>query len=325
MTHPIEPFLETPLKDLVQPTQTLFSEELKERHRIYIGALSSLMRHYWCGNKYGLDGSYPRNPDKKVWKDLCPNLGNEYRGHNIAAFAVDHNGLIVDFDFNHNALFDSSVDHAEARLVRRIFSLTQVHDSWNLAGSENPSDKYGNALSRVTIYTSLESCTQCTGIMMLGRVKEVVYLQSDPGMYRIGDFLHTLTSRKSKKDYINAPEPIAASRLDSKIQESLDSAYSNFVATKDDEPAFFISADGTPKRTESITSFLCTEDAIQAFSDEADNLSSLPLKFPEFRPKCDGDKKCDVEAKLTNQEVLSEALSFVSYAKQKGERGTPHR
>ncbi len=52
--------------------------------------------------------------------------GDRYLGHNIACIAVDENGSILDFDFNHNELFNSSAEHAEARLVRRLFSLNQA-------------------------------------------------------------------------------------------------------------------------------------------------------------------------------------------------------
>jgi len=198
------------------------------------------MRHYWSGNKYGLVGEYPRNPSVNAWRDKCPFLGGEYKGHNIAAFAVDHDGYIIDFDFNHNALFDSSVDHAEARLIRRVFSLTQLQDSWNVASQDNPADKYSNTLSKVTVYTSLESCTQCTGIMMLGRVKRVVYMQSDPGMYRVGDLFRTLTTKDKNPDYIRAPEPIAATQVGSDVLKELDISFQKFIDTEQSGPPFLL-------------------------------------------------------------------------------------
>ncbi len=325
MTEPITPFLEKKLKDLVQPTGRKLEDPLQERHRIYSSALAQITRYYWSGNKYGVSGSYPRNPMTDDWKEVCPYLEGEYRGHNIAALAVDHNGYIIDFDFNHNALFDASTEHAEARLIKRVFSLTQLQDSWNVASEGNPADKYSNALSNVTVYTSLESCTQCTGIMMLGRVKEVVYLQSDQGMYRIGDLLHTITARKEKQDYIRAPEPISASSIGVEIVEDLNKAFAEFMESKDSGPAFHISEDGKERRTSSITSFLCTEPALQAFSKLSALLDIDDLAFPGFQPKCDGDSDECVGTKLTNREVQDEARRFVRYATLKGHRGTPHK
>src|SRR5262249_60859373 len=36
---------------------------------------------------------------------------DRYVGHNIACIAVDGNGEIIDFDFNHNHFFRSSAEH----------------------------------------------------------------------------------------------------------------------------------------------------------------------------------------------------------------------
>ena len=58
--------------------------------------------------------------------------------------------------------------------------------------------------ANVTVYTSLEPCSQCAGIMALGRVREVVYLQTDPGMYSISNILRRLTAGTK----LEAPVPI---------------------------------------------------------------------------------------------------------------------
>ena len=324
MNEAIKPFLDAPLRELVAPIGQKLELPDRERHRIYAGSLAAIIRYYWCGNKYGLAGDYPMNPKSAKWSSVCPHLGNEYRGHNIAALAVDHDGYIIDFDFNHNTLYDSSAEHAEGRLVRRLFSLTQLQDAWNIASGDNPSDKYSNALSRVTIYTSLEPCTQCTGIMMLGRVRSVIYLQSDPDMYRICNFLYTLTTLKKKPDFIRSPEPLAASRFGMRIQAELDEAYRQFVAQKKSGP-YFHRDTGGEIRTSSITSFLCTEWALEKFSKAADAFNKMRLKHRDYRPCCDDDSDESIGEKLDNAGALKEAKQFVEYATEKGHRGTPHR
>ena len=45
------------------------------------------------------------------------------------------------------------------------------------------------SLQNVTLYTSLESCAQCSGVMSLGGVKQVVYLQNDFTAYMIGNIV----------------------------------------------------------------------------------------------------------------------------------------
>ena len=79
---------------------------------------------------------------------------------------------MIDFEFNHNEIFNSSAEHAEARLIRRVFSLSQINNGWDvLAAGDKKDAKYGNIFSAVTIYTSLESCAQCSGIMALANVQ----------------------------------------------------------------------------------------------------------------------------------------------------------
>ncbi|KWV91768.1 deaminase [Erythrobacter sp. YT30] len=321
MEEPIEEFLKRPLEDLIKPSHSKLSRGEKERHRIYSGALAEIIENYWCGTKYGVKGEYPLNPRRSQWDDNCPHLEDEYRGHNIAALAVDHDGYIIDFDFNHNQIFDSSVEHAEARLIKRVFSLTQLQDSWNVASADNPADKYSNALSRVTVYTSLESCTQCTGIMMLGRVKRVVYLQTDPGMYHVGDLFHTLTARKDNPDYIVAPEPVSATKIGMNLTNDLDTAFRGFVEERHTAQPFFIDEEGEELRTSSITSFLCTEAALAPFSRAAQAFRDMELEVPKYRPAKEGK----TDGPISNKCALREAREFVEYAKKKGSRGTPHR
>src|SRR4051794_13881590 len=192
-----------------------FTAAEKERHRIYSLLLLAVLWVKWNGNKYGEKGDYGAWREEQALGSTGDHQliyeGGSYQGHNIAALAVDADGRIIDFDFNHNQVFDSTVEHAESRLVRRVFALNQVYDPWfaleeegegaakpqtralrpgqrrNLfataastreAGPEaapaaDPAapTQYATLLKDVTIYTSLESCAQCSGIMCLGSVE----------------------------------------------------------------------------------------------------------------------------------------------------------
>src|SRR5438128_12013135 len=118
---------------------------------------------------------------------------DRYVGHNIACVAVDGNGKIIAFDFTHNDFFRSSAEHAESRMVRRLFSLTDVFDSWK-TGDRIGDRSHAFSLQNVTLYTSLESCAQCSGVMSLGGVKQVVYLQNDFTAYMIGNIMFNLAN-----------------------------------------------------------------------------------------------------------------------------------
>jgi tRNA(Arg) A34 adenosine deaminase TadA len=224
-------------------------------------------------------------------------------------------GLVIDFEFNHNEIFNSSVEHAETRLVRRVFSLVQIEDSWNVNNSD-VQPRRATMLPDVTVYTTLESCAQCSGVMALAMVKQVVYLQRDPGMYHIGNIMWRLTDDTD----LRAPLPIPADRIGLPHFEWLNTRFADFVVKQTNETGepFFKPTGGHDEFSSSLASFLCTKSAYEVFKDGERAFDALKgtLKFPMFKP---------LEHNLTNAECLNEAKSFRTYATTKGRRGTPHK
>lgn len=315
-------YLDRPVRELIALDAKPLSAGQQERHRLYALALMALVYHYWNGSKYGRNGEYPWNESVEAANGKY--LNRDYLGHNIAAIAVDGDGRVIDFDFNHNKIFNSSVEHAEARLIRRVYGLAQIQDTWNTNDytlQSQPMDDY-NTLENVTVYTSLESCSQCAGIMALGRVKEIVYLQSDPSMYLIGNILRNLTLDTK----LQAPLPIAASEDCLPFFNRLNNAYLSFSEQVAEKP-FFISKEGKPEHSKSITSFLCTKaardiygEAAAIFTEYIDEVTEL--EHPAFKPT---DKNGQpLKTALTNQQTLTELKCFLSYAVANGRRGTPH-
>jgi len=308
------------VKDLVLLPVPALSDGEKERHTLYSVLLMALVAHYWNGNKNGLDGDYPwrakqKRPDGQY-------LGGDYLGHNIACLAVDGQGEVIDFDFNHNNLLNSSVEHAESRLIRRIFSLTQLYDGW--AVRKPPTDQkprpYSTILDQVTVYTSLESCSQCSGIMALGSVKEVVYLQRDPGQSSIGNILRNLSAQGGAS--FAAPLPVPADAFSLECFGELEKGYSEFSKEVTSKP-FHIDRDGKKDTSASITSFLCTDRALEVFKEGQRRVVGLQVKFPGFKPKTPDGK--DDSRVLSNQEVVDHIQRFFAYATRDGRRGTPHK
>ncbi|ALA57801.1 deaminase [Nitrospira moscoviensis] len=301
-----------------------------ERHKIYCLLLMKLIHRFWNGNKYGPFGTYPQRNKQIEYKhnsytrykgDLYagPNLTiwDRYLGHNIAAMAVDRNGEIIDFEFNHNELFRSSSEHAEARLVRRLFDLTEIFDHWKTPRTsfKGLRDKARELdLTDITIYTSLESCAQCSGMMSLARVKEVVFLQFDPGAYRIGNIMYNL-ARKTAKSTSMSPLPIPADRVGIKYFTQLNDSYQRFLSTP--PQTFFTSSDHKIKKsTDSITSFLCTDEAMDIFKKGGDEIAVMELEHPNVACSPGG---------WTNQMCLDHAKCFFEYADIQGFRGSPHK
>ena len=233
---------------------------VRDRHRIYCYLLMKLIVRFWNGNKRGPLGSYPlrhrqidrpqqpEEPQRYRGEMMAHGGGlrvdwDRYLGHNIACLAVDGDGDIIDFEFNHNDFFRSSTEHAESRMVRRLFSLTDVFDGWN-TGKKICDKPHSASLNDVTLYTSLESCAQCSGIMSLAGVRQIVYLQNDFTAYKIGNIMYNLANRNPALDsrgnaivdwqghtvssLPGAPIPIAASDIELEEFEKLNHANLEF-------------------------------------------------------------------------------------------------
>jgi tRNA(Arg) A34 adenosine deaminase TadA len=287
-----------------------------ERHRLYSLGLMALVQHYWNGLKKGRDGEYPLNPPS----DAGPYMRDNYLGHNIAALAVDRRGNVIDFEFNHNRLFNSSAEHAESRLVRRIYGLSQISDIWDLQGDALPATDDYTTFGDVTLYTSLESCSQCSGVMALARVRQVVFLQTDPGMYRIGNIIYNLTRNTG----LEAPRPVPGRRIGLPYFDRLDTGLAAFVRDLQSEP--FYRWRDKEDRSPSVTSFLCTQRAYEIYSHAA---AAFWKMTPEdlAHPMDHGTDRLGavVSEGLTNRDVLNEVRNFLEYATVKAHRGTPHR
>jgi len=96
----------------------------------------------------------------KDWQEAGPNK----RGHNIGSILVDKEGTIVRWARNCNTILNNGTQHGEVRLI---------------IGYLNSSPK--RMLDGYTIYTTLEPCAQCSGMMILTHVSRTVYGQTDPG------------------------------------------------------------------------------------------------------------------------------------------------
>ena len=154
---------------------------VRERHRMYCYLLMKLIHQFWNGNKRGPLGTYPlraQQQDASIQKpqryrgDMIEDTGgirvnwDRYLGHNIACIAIDGNGEIIDFDFNHNDFFRSSAEHAESRMVRRLFSLTDIFDNWK-TGTLRSQTNINSSVPRLS--TTLRSIPRLILRTVLGR------------------------------------------------------------------------------------------------------------------------------------------------------------
>lgn len=271
----------------------------------------AIVKDGWNGNKNGSrDGEYPfrskqRRPDGSYLED-------RYLGLNISAIAVDASGRVVDFDFNHNKVFNSSVQHAEARLIRRMFGLAAVQDSWDLSTGDK---KYRTDLKETTVYTSLVSCAQCAGIMALGNVKSVIYLQPAPGQYMIGQIMRNLSDAP-------ASEHVPASLVGLPHYSRLAEAYKDYRSAIEHGGYFWQSSKYPTDldKGRAVTSFLCTDSALDVYADGSEMLESFACIYPAFEPL----NAVTAAPAMSNQQVFDHAKQLLQYVKRAGQRGTAH-
>jgi tRNA(Arg) A34 adenosine deaminase TadA len=98
-----------------------------------------------------------------VYKDWQSRSRQPLRGHNIGAVLVDSRLRPVFWARNANIAGNSTSQHAEVRLIHNFLECSARPD-----------------IHGYTIYTTLEPCAMCTGMMSLTRVTRTVYGQEDP-------------------------------------------------------------------------------------------------------------------------------------------------
>ena len=222
---PIKYYWDKKLSEVLSLESYKCSFEEKERHQIYCMTVFSLLHGYFNGNRRGELGEYPMRAKQKISSAGTESRysGGFYSGHNICAIAVDEDGEIIDFDFNAAELLNDSTQHAEVRLIRRLFSLADVYetreDSALLPNAAVMTRDYNKTLDDVTIYTSMESCAQSSGTMTLANIPRVVYVQADPTQYEIGRLMYRLSRPVGQTGGPGAPRPIAGNEIDFSLTE----------------------------------------------------------------------------------------------------------
>lgn len=150
----------------------------QERHGIFAALAMALVFDNW-----GVDRSRPELV--AAYEAAEPGrVFADYPGHNIGAVLVDRTGSVICGALNRNVQLNSTLEHAEARTVARAIQLA------NQKGSARWS--FGALLEGDCLYTTLEPCAQCAGIIELGNIAGVVYGQADPAQFRIVNVLFNL-------------------------------------------------------------------------------------------------------------------------------------
>ena len=183
-----------------------------------------------------------------VYKDWQTHNSHPRRGHNIGAVLVNPQDKVVFWARNANDITGNGTQHAEVRLMQGYLRQTKRRN-----------------LSGYTIYTTLEPCAMCAGMLILQRIHLVVYGQTDPPFGKAVERL-SLDSSKLENGYKPYPRTrhlrsIAASGT---IRASLDRAYDQYVERTNNR---------------SITRFLLTEKAREIYKTAMEKFLHYKVKY----------------------------------------------
>ena len=186
----------------------------------------------------------------KYWQpDSIPRF--ERRGYNIGTVLVDKNYEIVNWALNSINSTNNTTQHGE---VRAIMGYLDTSKSFNLKD--------------FTLYTTLEPCAMCAGMMVMTSVKRVVYGQKDVEYSKALDRL-ALDSKKIG-GYAPYPRVVISDPSPSKFRTALDEAYSTFLNT--DEEKF-------------MAKFLSTLEAYEIYRRAYEQLLKYKVVYPENEDK----------------------------------------
>ncbi|HKM63322.1 MAG TPA: hypothetical protein VJY39_12620 [Acidisphaera sp.] len=232
------------------PAVTLSAEE-RERHAIFMLLAMALTHDGWGVDRSRPDlvAAYAAVEPKRSFSD--------YLGHNIGAVLVGRDSQIVCFALNRSVELNSTLERAEARCIRAAFAIANA----GLVPGALPPWTFGRLLQPDRLYTTLEPCAQCAGIMDLANVQAVVFAQDDPGQHHIVDILYNLPRERGEPA---APLPLAADFLP--VWKDLAASYNRFLAT------------ALPDGRTGVTSFLQSVDAYLIYRDAAARFADMRVQ-----------------------------------------------
>ncbi|NHQ59732.1 nucleoside deaminase [Chlorobium sp. BLA1] len=200
------------------------------------------------------------------------------RGYNIGSVLLSSDSLnsrLVFWARNCNAVTHNETQHGEVRLMIGYLAKlnadrqhgVKVPDIKNLAGC--------------TVYTTLEPCAQCSGMMTLQKVRNTLYGESDPGFGKALERLQ-LDSSSLPNGYQPYPRPVISERANIIYCNLLEEGYAAYQKK--------YGADAH------ITDFLKSEVARLIFESAYSELKAYKAKVPSINDKFLDEAKKMVES-----------------------------
>lgn len=192
----------------------------------------------------------------KGWQTSTSGPG--IRGYNIGSVLVNPTNDIVCWARNSVSITDNQTQHGEVRLMTNYLGICG-----------------GGTLDGYRIYTTLEPCAMCAGMMVMARLTETIWGQKDP---HFGDALERLAFDSSTiGGFQPYPWSVASSGVISDIRTELERSYAQH-------------------ETEHITKWLTWDSTRAIYQQALSLLKNYPLRYQE------------------NQCVLTQALAVLDCA-----------
>ncbi len=185
------------------------------------------------------------------------------RGYNIGALLVNAKNEPLYFGLNSINSTENATQHGEVRAITGYLDKTRA---FNLEG--------------FTIYTTLEPCVMCAGMITQTSINRAVYGQHDVDYSKA--FERLAIDTRPIGGFQPYPRIVIAHATSSKFCNELDNAYKDFRA----------------KETEKMLArFLTSDIAMNIFKNATSEFLSFPVKYPE------------------NKKIYENALSFYKLVK----------
>ena len=176
----------------------------------------------------------------KDWQDES----SSGRGYNIGSVLVDSQHQVRCWARNSVNVTGNESQHGEVRLITNYLHNTEQFD-----------------LKGYRLYTTLEPCAMCGGMMTLTELPATVYGQTDP---TYGKAIQRLEiNSTSIGGYPPYPRPVDSIMSTTAIREELDAAFAR-----------------APSGTD-VTVFLASEEAKQIHEDALRQFNGFQVEFPE--------------------------------------------
>lgn len=147
-----------------------------------------------------------------VYKDWQHNHKKDSsRGSNIGAILVDSNKFVVNWSRNSVNITKNESQHGEVRLIQSYLDKT-----------------HSLSLNGFSIYTTLEPCAMCSGMMKMTELYRTVYGQTDPAFGKALERLQLESASCCKGGFSPYPQPVISDKSPDPVSIELDSAYAQY-------------------------------------------------------------------------------------------------